>query len=152
MSGKIVEIVTCPGSANLQYFDSMAANLHALNGGITVVAPDGRLVEHVTTPDVHATNICFGGDDASTAYITLSNPRPVGPAALAAAGARGPLLTLAQHRLVVLPHARRRGARGGRAQCRHHRHGKRGKHMIGQRHAAIEQPAGLEVQVAHGFL
>ena len=46
-------------------------------GGITAVAPDGSAAEHVPTPDVLATNICFGGpahgaDDWSTAYVTGS--------------------------------------------------------------------------------
>ncbi len=41
------------------------------NGGITVVAPDGAH-HHVPCSDPLTTNICFGGDDRSTAYITLS--------------------------------------------------------------------------------
>jgi gluconolactonase len=43
-----------------------------MNGGITVVAPDGRLLEHVAMPDLYTTNICFGGADLRTAYVTLS--------------------------------------------------------------------------------
>ena len=46
------------------------ATLH--NGGITVIAPDGSSVVHVPMPDTMTTNICFGGDDLRTAYITLS--------------------------------------------------------------------------------
>ncbi|MDO8704352.1 MAG: SMP-30/gluconolactonase/LRE family protein [Sulfuricaulis sp.] len=46
------------------------ATLH--HGGITVVAPDGRSVEHIAMPDSLTTNICFGGADMKTAYITLS--------------------------------------------------------------------------------
>jgi gluconolactonase len=42
-------------------------------GGISVVAPDGSLVEFVSTPDMVTTNICFGGPDMRTAYITLSS-------------------------------------------------------------------------------
>jgi gluconolactonase len=46
-----------------------------LGGGITVVAPDGTS-ELYSLPDGMAdllvTNICFGGDDLTTAYITLS--------------------------------------------------------------------------------
>ncbi|MEX2659484.1 MAG: SMP-30/gluconolactonase/LRE family protein, partial [Acidimicrobiales bacterium] len=43
-----------------------------VNGGITVISPDGSSMEHVTMPDVLVTNICFGGDDLTTAYITCS--------------------------------------------------------------------------------
>jgi gluconolactonase len=67
------------GLAGLQMFDSLAvdgagnvcvATLH--NGGITVISPDGLSVEHVAMPDRFTTNICFGGADLTTAYITLS--------------------------------------------------------------------------------
>jgi gluconolactonase len=37
-----------------------------------VVSPAGELVEFVATPDVYATNLCFGGEGGRTAYITLS--------------------------------------------------------------------------------
>ena len=43
-----------------------------VNGGITVISPDGELVDFVPADDLLTTNICFGGDDLSTAYITLS--------------------------------------------------------------------------------
>jgi gluconolactonase len=43
-----------------------------MSGHITVVAPDGRLVRQVKMPDIYTTNICFGGADLRTAYITLS--------------------------------------------------------------------------------
>lgn len=43
------------------------------DGGITVIAPDGRLVDRVALPDPLTTNICFGGPDLRTAYITLSS-------------------------------------------------------------------------------
>ena len=43
-----------------------------VNGGITVISPDGSKIEHVAMPDPLTTNICFGGDDLRTAYITLS--------------------------------------------------------------------------------
>ena len=67
------------GVPGYQEFDSLAvdsagyvcvATLH--NGGITTIAPDGTSVEHVSTPDPLTTNICFGGPDLRTAYITLS--------------------------------------------------------------------------------
>jgi gluconolactonase len=60
-------------------FDSMAVDAGGnicvatlMSGGITVIAPDGRLVRSVQTPDIYTTNICFGGPGLRTAYITLS--------------------------------------------------------------------------------
>ncbi len=41
------------------------------NGGITVVSPDGGH-RHIPFPDPLTTNICFGGDDRRTAFVTLS--------------------------------------------------------------------------------
>ena len=43
-----------------------------VNGGVTVISPAGDLVDFVETGDLLTTNICFGGDDLTTAYITLS--------------------------------------------------------------------------------
>ena len=40
--------------------------------GISVISPTGELVEFVPTPDPFTTNICWGGADRRTAYITLS--------------------------------------------------------------------------------
>ncbi len=67
------------GSVVYQLFDSLALERDGnicvatlINGGITVVAPGGGILEHVPLPDPYATNICFGGTDMRTAYITLS--------------------------------------------------------------------------------
>jgi gluconolactonase len=67
------------GSSNYQLFDSLALERDGnicvatlINGGITVVAPGGRVLEHVALPDPYATNLCFGGPNMRTAYITLS--------------------------------------------------------------------------------
>ena len=43
------------------------------HGGISVIAPDGALLEQHALPDIFPTNICFGGPDLRTAYITLSS-------------------------------------------------------------------------------
>jgi gluconolactonase len=48
-----------------------------VNGGLTVVAPDAdgsglAGVDHLPLPDLLVTNVCFGGDDLSTAFVTLS--------------------------------------------------------------------------------
>jgi gluconolactonase len=42
------------------------------NGGITAISPDGSKIEHLPMPDPLTTNICFGGPDLRTAYVTLS--------------------------------------------------------------------------------
>jgi gluconolactonase len=67
------------GLAGFQRFDSLvvAANGNIcvatlISGHVTVVAPNGRLVRQVKMPDVYPTNICFGGKDMRTAYVTLS--------------------------------------------------------------------------------
>jgi gluconolactonase len=62
-----------------QRYDSLAVEASGnicvatlMEGGITVISPDGRLVEFVPLPDRYTTNICFGGPDLRTAYVTLS--------------------------------------------------------------------------------
>jgi gluconolactonase len=43
------------------------------SGGITSLSPDdGAVVEFVGTGDIFTTNVCFGGEDRRTAYITAS--------------------------------------------------------------------------------
>jgi len=67
------------GLPGFQLFDSMAVDSAGnvcvatlINGGITVISADGESVEHVPTEEMFTTNICFGGDDLCTAFITLS--------------------------------------------------------------------------------
>lgn len=43
-----------------------------VNGGLTVVPPEGEPVEHIPLPDPMVTNVCFGGDELSTAFVTCS--------------------------------------------------------------------------------
>ena len=69
-------VVGLPG---MQLFDSLAVDGEGnvcvatlVNGGITVASPDGARIEHVAMPDMMTTNICFGGPDLRTAFITLS--------------------------------------------------------------------------------
>jgi gluconolactonase len=71
-------LAASPGG-HYQRFDSMALDAFGniciatlLHGGITIVSPDGRSTSHVALPDRYTTNICFGGRDRRTAYITLS--------------------------------------------------------------------------------
>ena len=67
------------GLPGLQLLDSLAVDADGnvcvatiVNGGITIISPDGGHVEHVPMPDPLTTNICFGGPDLRTAFITLS--------------------------------------------------------------------------------
>ena len=65
--------------AGYKFFDSLAVEESgnicvATIGepGISVISPDGELVEFVETPDIFTTNICFGGEDGMDAWICLS--------------------------------------------------------------------------------
>ncbi len=67
------------GLPGFQRFDSLAVEASGnicvatlITGHITVIAPDGAVVRQVKMPDVYPTNICFGGPDRKTAFITLS--------------------------------------------------------------------------------
>jgi gluconolactonase len=60
-------------------FDSLAVDALGnicvatlITGGITVHSPDGENAKLIAMPDILTTNICFGGEDLKTAYITLS--------------------------------------------------------------------------------
>ena len=71
-------VASSPGGHH-QYFDSLAVDAFGnvcvatiLHGGITVIAPDGSVISHVPMPDPYTTNICFGGPDLRTVYVTLS--------------------------------------------------------------------------------
>ena len=44
-----------------------------IDGGVTTVYPDDRDPKFVPMPDRLTTNVCFGGEDLKTAYITLSS-------------------------------------------------------------------------------
>jgi gluconolactonase len=67
------------GLGGYQMFDSLAVEASGnicvatlISGCITVIAPDGSIVEQVPTGDRVTTNIAFGGPGLKTAYITLS--------------------------------------------------------------------------------
>lgn len=68
------------GPAGFTSYDSLAVERDGnvcvaslIEGGITVIAPDGRTVEVVAMPDPFCTNLCFGGPDMRTAYVSLSS-------------------------------------------------------------------------------
>ena len=65
--------------AGYKFFDSLGVDAGGNicvatigESGISVVSPAGELVDFVATPDPFTTNICWGGPDLRTAYITLS--------------------------------------------------------------------------------
>lgn len=67
------------GLGGFARFDSLAVDAAGnvcvatlLAGCISVIAPDGKLVRQVPTGDPMTTNICFGGADRRTAFVTLS--------------------------------------------------------------------------------
>ena len=65
--------------AGYKFFDSLGVEAGGNiciatigESGISVVSPAGELVAFVPTPDPFTTNICWGGKDLMTAFITLS--------------------------------------------------------------------------------
>ena len=76
-SGNRRLLVDRPG---LHFFDSLAVDANGgvcvatiLDGGVTTLMPDGSEPKFYATSDRLTTNICFGGADLKTAYITLSS-------------------------------------------------------------------------------
>jgi len=62
-----------------QRFDSMALEANGnicvatlVTGGITVFSPNGEKLEYWEGPEPYCTNICFGGPEMKTAFITVS--------------------------------------------------------------------------------
>jgi gluconolactonase len=67
------------GLPGYQRFDSLALEENGnicvatlVRGGISVFSPAGDLLEFHEAPEAYCTNICFGGPERRTAYITLS--------------------------------------------------------------------------------
>lgn len=65
--------------AGYQRYDSLAVDAAGnicvatlMSGHVSVISDDGKLVSQPKMPEVYPTNICFGGEDLRTAYITLS--------------------------------------------------------------------------------
>ena len=68
------------GLPGYQLLDSLAVDgdgnvcvATIVNGGITVISPQGEVLQHIAVDDRITTNICFGGPDYQTAYITASS-------------------------------------------------------------------------------
>ena len=71
------EVIMAPDGS--KRFDSLALEANGnicvatlLTGGITVASPEGGVIEFVPLRDIMTTNICFGGKNLQTAFITLS--------------------------------------------------------------------------------
>jgi gluconolactonase len=67
------------GLPGYQRFDSLAVEEDGnicvatlVRGGVSVFSPAGELLEFHEAPEGYCTNLCFGGPDRRTAFITLS--------------------------------------------------------------------------------
>src|SRR5437762_2231639 len=67
------------GLPGFQLFDSLAVDgagnvcvATLVTGAITVISPGGAVIEQVPTGDPLTTNLCFGGRELRTAYVTAS--------------------------------------------------------------------------------
>ncbi len=75
-----VDVSVClHGFPGLQLLDSLGVDSDGnvcvgtlVNGGVSVVSPKGELIDFISTGDPLTSNVCFGGPDLRTAYITLS--------------------------------------------------------------------------------
>ena len=44
-----------------------------IDGSVMVISPQGKLIDRIPVPDKFPTNVCFGGPNLETAYVTLGN-------------------------------------------------------------------------------
>ncbi|MEI9930995.1 MAG: SMP-30/gluconolactonase/LRE family protein [Rhizomicrobium sp.] len=91
------------GYPGLAYFDSLGVQADGgvcvatiLAGGISTFWPHDKKFEHTPLPDLLVTNICWGGKDMETAFITMSSTGK-----LATMKWRSPGLRLAPQRVTV---------------------------------------------------
>ena len=84
-SGRVIAGLGGKGDQGNPRFDSLAVMASGnicvatlTTGYITEISPAGDIVRAVKMPDTYPTNICFGGSDMRTAYITLSDPGRLG--------------------------------------------------------------------------
>ncbi len=78
--GKVGERRLLQGITGFYMYDSLAVDAAGnvcvatlINGGISVLSPGGSEPRFVPVHDLLTTNICFGGADLRTAYITASS-------------------------------------------------------------------------------
>jgi gluconolactonase len=67
------------GLPGMQLFDSLGIDgdgnvvvATLVSGALTVISPKGEVLDQVATGDPMTTNVCFGGPDLKTAYVTCS--------------------------------------------------------------------------------
>jgi len=67
------------GLGGYQMFDALAVDGEGdicvatlVTGAVSTITPKGELLEQVKFPDMMVTNVCFGGPDLRTAFVTLS--------------------------------------------------------------------------------
>jgi len=73
------------GLPGFELLDSMAVDsvgnicvASPYGGAIVVISPAGQVLRYVELPDRLPTNICFGGPDLQTAYVTLCEKGTLG--------------------------------------------------------------------------
>ena len=78
--GKVGERRLLQGMPGFYMYDSLAVDAAGnvcvatlINGGISILSPTGAAPRFVPVADLLTTNICFGGPDLRTAYITASS-------------------------------------------------------------------------------
>jgi gluconolactonase len=67
------------GLPDMQLFDSLGVDSDGnvvvatlVTGALTVISPEGKVLDQVLTGDPMTTNVAWGGDDLKTAYVTCS--------------------------------------------------------------------------------
>ena len=67
------------GLPGMQLFDSLGVDSDGnvvvatlVTGALTVISPAGEVLDQVLTGDPMTTNVCWGGEDLRTAYVTCS--------------------------------------------------------------------------------
>jgi gluconolactonase len=74
-SGRV--LAGLPGNARFDSLAVMASGNIAvatlMTGHVTEFSPRGEIVRAIRMPDCYPTNLCFGGPDMRTAYVTLSD-------------------------------------------------------------------------------
>lgn len=67
------------GLPGMQLFDSLGVDSDGnvvvatlVTGALSVISPKGEVLDQVLTGDPMTTNVCWGGDDLGTAYVTCS--------------------------------------------------------------------------------
>jgi len=68
------------GLPGMQLFDSLGVDgdgnivvATIVTGGLTVISPTGEVLDQVILGDPLVTNVCFGGEDLRTAFVTMSS-------------------------------------------------------------------------------